>query len=93
MNCFFFRLLLLVLLATCKDRNYALDVSLPSPKNSSKSAMNRGTGNDIVSKNITMVLENLLMNYENNQLPTHGEGKAEEKVTFPFCSCCADNYK
>lgn len=22
-----------------------------------------------------MVLENLLMNYENNQLPTHGKGK------------------
>nr|XP_012215110.1 PREDICTED: gamma-aminobutyric acid receptor alpha-like isoform X2 [Linepithema humile] len=30
--------------------------------------------NDIVSKNITMVLENLLMNYENSQLPTHGKG-------------------
>nr|XP_032512144.1 uncharacterized protein LOC116766414 [Danaus plexippus plexippus] len=30
--------------------------------------------NDAVSKNITMVLENLLKNYENSQLPTHGKG-------------------
>ncbi|XP_058789517.1 gamma-aminobutyric acid receptor alpha-like isoform X1 [Phymastichus coffea] len=35
----------------------------------------RGTVNDIVSRNITMVLENLLMNYENSQLPTHGKGR------------------
>lgn len=27
-----------------------------------------------VSRNISMVLENLLMSYENSQLPTHGEG-------------------
>jgi hypothetical protein len=27
-----------------------------------------------VSKNISMVLENLLKSYENSQLPTHGEG-------------------
>lgn len=32
--------------------------------------------NDAVSKNITLVLENLLKNYENSQLPTHGKGKA-----------------
>lgn len=31
--------------------------------------------NDIVSKNITSVLENLLKNYESSQLPTHGAGK------------------
>ncbi|KAF7993296.1 hypothetical protein HCN44_006356 [Aphidius gifuensis] len=30
--------------------------------------------NDVLSKNITMILENLLMNYENSQLPTHGKG-------------------
>lgn len=35
----------------------------------------RAPVNDTVSKNITMVLENLLMNYENSQLPTHGKGK------------------
>ncbi|XP_076651833.1 gamma-aminobutyric acid receptor subunit alpha-1 [Halictus rubicundus] len=69
-----FTLVFLVLLATHKDSNYALDISSPSPKGSSKSATSRGTMNDIVSKNITMVLENLLMNYENNQLPTHGKG-------------------
>jgi len=39
------------------------------------SRMPRATLNDVVSKNITMVLENLLMNYENSQLPTHGKGK------------------
>lgn len=31
--------------------------------------------NDAVSKNITLVLENLLKNYENSQLPSHGKGK------------------
>lgn len=31
--------------------------------------------NDAVSRNITLVLENLLKNYENSQLPTHGKGK------------------
>jgi hypothetical protein len=30
--------------------------------------------NDVVSRNITMVLENLLKNYESSQLPTHGRG-------------------
>ncbi|XP_076298956.1 gamma-aminobutyric acid receptor subunit alpha-6 isoform X2 [Lasioglossum baleicum] len=69
-----FTLVFLALLATHKDSNYALDISSPSSKGSSKSATSRGTMNDIVSKNITMVLENLLMNYENNQLPTHGKG-------------------
>ncbi|XP_076233553.1 gamma-aminobutyric acid receptor subunit alpha-1 isoform X2 [Calliopsis andreniformis] len=67
-------LILLLLLTAYKDRNYALDVTLPSSKNTTKIAANKGAGNDVVSKNITMVLENLLMNYENNQLPTHGKG-------------------
>ncbi|NP_001071290.1 cys-loop ligand-gated ion channel subunit 8916 [Apis mellifera] len=58
----------------CKNRNYALDVSSAASKTSSKVMLTRGTVNDIVSRNITMVLENLLMNYENNQLPTHGKG-------------------
>ncbi|XP_041973405.1 gamma-aminobutyric acid receptor subunit alpha-2 [Aricia agestis] len=39
----------------------------------SKSSQKRSI-NDAVSKNITMVLENLLKNYENSQLPTHGKG-------------------
>ncbi|XP_076624059.1 gamma-aminobutyric acid receptor subunit alpha-2 isoform X2 [Colletes latitarsis] len=66
--------ILLILLTTRKDQNFALDVSVPLSKTLSKSELNRGTVNDMVSKNITMVLENLLMNYENNQLPTHGKG-------------------
>ncbi|KAJ0179240.1 hypothetical protein K1T71_004952 [Dendrolimus kikuchii] len=35
---------------------------------------NKRSINDAVSKNITSVLENLLKNYENSQLPTHGKG-------------------
>ncbi|XP_044749311.1 gamma-aminobutyric acid receptor alpha-like [Coccinella septempunctata] len=31
--------------------------------------------NDVVSRNISMVLENLLKQYESSQLPTHGRGK------------------
>lgn len=65
-----------------KNRNYALDVSSAASKTSSKVMLTRGTVNDIVSRNITMVLENLLMNYENNQLPTHGKGK--EIIIFSF---------
>lgn len=81
---YFFRLIFIVLLSTCKERNYAMDVSSPSPK-TSKPMATRGTVNDIVSKNITMVLENLLMNYENNQLPTHGKGnEIKRKVSFYF---------
>lgn len=66
----------------CKNRNYALDVSSAASKASSKVTLTRGTVNDIVSRNITMVLENLLMNYENNQLPTHGKGKETNSYTF-----------
>lgn len=36
--------------------------------------------NDVVSKNITQVLENLLKNYESSQLPSHGKG---ECIYFP----------
>ncbi|XP_049809266.1 gamma-aminobutyric acid receptor alpha-like [Schistocerca nitens] len=32
----------------------------------------RGAGNDAVSRNISLVLENLLKNYESSQLPSHG---------------------
>ncbi|XP_034936799.1 gamma-aminobutyric acid receptor alpha-like isoform X2 [Chelonus insularis] len=47
----------------------AINLSLPK-----RDRIIRGTVNDVVLKNITMVLENLLMNYENSQLPTHGKG-------------------
>ncbi|XP_076749781.1 gamma-aminobutyric acid receptor subunit alpha-2 isoform X3 [Xylocopa sonorina] len=68
------KLIVFLLMSTCENRNYALDITSPPSRNSSKSTLSRGTINDIVSRNITMVLENLLMNYENNQLPTHGKG-------------------
>nr|KAF7438080.1 hypothetical protein H0235_000471 [Vespula pensylvanica] len=71
-------------LTTCKSTNYDIEI-IPSLKfNSSEKIsspsltidrFSRGTVTDIVSKNITMVLENLLMNYENSQLPTHGKGR------------------
>lgn len=43
---------------------------------SSPSQGNKRTSDDrkTVSRNISMVLENLLMSYENSQLPTHGQG-------------------
>ncbi|XP_035726979.1 gamma-aminobutyric acid receptor subunit alpha-2-like [Vespa mandarinia] len=76
-------LTLLLPFTTCKSTNYDIEI-IPSLRfNSSErissssltiGRFSRGTVTDIVSKNITMVLENLLMNYENNQLPTHGKG-------------------
>ncbi|XP_049825720.1 gamma-aminobutyric acid receptor subunit alpha-6 [Aethina tumida] len=41
--------------------------------NSTRKPKSRPPVNDVVSKNITMVLENLLKNYESSQLPTHGK--------------------
>jgi len=52
--------------------------------------MPRATLNDIVSKNITMVLENLLMNYENSQLPTHGKGKKNKSLWNEFVPAIAE---
>ncbi|CAL1674829.1 unnamed protein product [Lasius platythorax] len=77
--------IVLVSLTVCKYRYYAFEIRATSGFASSSSGslesmltigsrMPRSTVNDIVSKNITMVLENLLMNYENSQLPTHGKG-------------------
>ncbi|XP_055844914.1 gamma-aminobutyric acid receptor subunit alpha-2 [Episyrphus balteatus] len=34
----------------------------------------RGASNDYLSKNISIILENLLKSYEQSQLPTHGKG-------------------
>lgn len=36
-----------------------------------------------VSRNISMVLENLLMSYENSQLPTHGQG-SNSRINHSF---------
>lgn len=46
-----------------------------SNRRRSRSAMDKRTTDDFVSKNISLLLENLLKSYENSQLPTHGEGK------------------
>lgn len=69
----------------CKYRYHALEIRAAtgfatsiSPLSSTltiQGRVPRATVNDIVSRNITMVLENLLMNYENSQLPTHGKGE------------------
>jgi len=39
-------------------------------------------GNDAVSRNITIVLENLLKDYESSQLPTHGKGNNSLFILF-----------
>lgn len=55
-----------------------------------KSETKRSPLNNIVSKNITMLLENLLKNYENSQLPTHGQGR-RTKIKYIcdcFIACC-----
>jgi len=41
-----------------------------------------------ISKNISMVLENLMAHYENSQLPTHGQGWSGCKIFIFIFSCC-----
>ncbi|EFN80573.1 Gamma-aminobutyric acid receptor subunit alpha-6 [Harpegnathos saltator] len=74
---------ILVPLTMCKYRFHALEIRAATGFAPSETSLGptlaigrvpRATVNDIVSRNITMVLENLLMNYENSQLPTHGKG-------------------
>lgn len=55
-------------------------------KGSNKS---RRSLNDVVSKNITLVLENLLKNYESSQLPTHGTGELKKLNELSVGSCIA----
>lgn len=40
----------------------------------------RSAADDKLSKNITLILENLLKSYENSQMPTHGQGELEKMV-------------
>lgn len=56
--------------------------------NEKRSQIKRSPLNNVVSRNITMVLENLLKNYESSQLPTHGKGKwvCTLSVTFNYVS-------
>ncbi|KAL0106942.1 hypothetical protein PUN28_015454 [Cardiocondyla obscurior] len=75
------RSFVVLVLTAYKCHYYAFETKADlatSPSGSTSTAgsrrMPRATVNDVVSKNITMVLENLLMNYENSQLPTHGKG-------------------
>lgn len=59
-------------------REVILDISREdSVSNTSLKARNarKAPLNDVVSKNITQVLENLLKDYESSQLPSHGKGK------------------
>ncbi|KYM97474.1 PREDICTED: gamma-aminobutyric acid receptor subunit alpha-1 [Cyphomyrmex costatus] len=81
--CYMRSFIILVPLTMYKYHYYAYEINATSDFVTSESLnstlmigrrMPRATLNDIVSKNITMVLENLLMNYENSQLPTHGKG-------------------
>ncbi|CAH0560463.1 unnamed protein product [Brassicogethes aeneus] len=52
-----------------------------SLKNLTKIRNFRTPVNDVVSKNITMVLENLLKNYESSQLPTHGKESSDSELS------------
>lgn len=58
----------------------AINNTSPLYGDSKKTETKRSPLNDILSKNITMLLENLLKNYENSQLPTHGKGKPIEII-------------
>lgn len=49
--------------------------------------------NDAVSKNITLVLENLLKNYENSQLPTHGKGKSRDLPELSIPNQASSTYR
>lgn len=62
----------------CKNRSYIVSLTLSHPETSEikhHERVTRATVKDAVSRNITVLLENLLMNYESSQLPTHGQGK------------------
>ncbi|XP_011501321.1 PREDICTED: gamma-aminobutyric acid receptor alpha-like [Ceratosolen solmsi marchali] len=61
-------------LSLCSNRSAVLNLAASGASSSAIGKVARINVNDIVSRNITMVLENLLMNYENSQLPTHGKG-------------------
>ncbi|XP_050296274.1 gamma-aminobutyric acid receptor alpha-like isoform X2 [Anthonomus grandis grandis] len=51
-----------------------INYSLSTNETQLRPARNTGN-NDMVSKNITIILENLLKNYESSQLPSHGKGQ------------------
>lgn len=47
----------------------------------------RTPADDILSKNISMVLEELLLRYENSHLPTHGQGGYSLALTCIPLNC------
>jgi hypothetical protein len=61
------------------SNDYPTDSEIKSrnPRSSPTLGNNKRTTDDrkTISKNISMVLENLLQSYENSQLPTHNTGK------------------
>ncbi|ENN83250.1 hypothetical protein YQE_00390, partial [Dendroctonus ponderosae] len=62
-----------------RNRNKSVNETLlgfSSRLKSNESRIRRNSPtNDVVSKNITIILENLLKNYESSQLPSHGKGQ------------------
>lgn len=54
--------------------NYKLN-NTPLNRVSRASVKKRTAMDDHVSKNISILLEDLLKSYENSQIPTHGQGK------------------
>ncbi|XP_055618950.1 gamma-aminobutyric acid receptor subunit alpha-6 [Toxorhynchites rutilus septentrionalis] len=51
----------------------SLNASRHSEYNDYKTVRKRSAADDMLSKNITQILENLLKSYENSQMPTHGQ--------------------
>lgn len=46
------------------------------------SIQKRTPADDVLSKNISFLLENLLKRYENSHLPTHGQGECRKHKQF-----------
>lgn len=56
-------------------RTYSINETIDNHLRNRSSIQKRAQSADWLSKNISMVLEQLLMHYENSYLPTHGQGK------------------
>ncbi|XP_064555387.1 gamma-aminobutyric acid receptor subunit alpha-6 [Drosophila montana] len=56
------------------SRRYVNDTAAPKASGPGRSARPRTASADMLSRNISSILENLLKRYEQSQLPTHGQG-------------------
>lgn len=61
-------------------RAFGVDDTAGSHLRNRSSIQKRAQAADWLSKNISMVLEQLLMHYENSYLPTHGQGESRFSI-------------